>query len=212
VSGGEGGGQQELPCEAAIVALPHLRAADVLPEQAHEIAGGLRKIGVSPIVNLHILYDRPVIDLPFCASVQSPVQYIFDRTHAGGAPPGSQYIAVSLSGAKAEMAMSVDALRERYLPAIAQLLPRARDARVESFLITREHAATFKAAPGVAALRPGPRTPLPGLAIAGAYTATGWPATLESAALSGRAAAATVLADLGIGQAEPQGALAGASS
>lgn len=211
VSGGQSGQEQEVPCEAAIVALPHLRAAEVLPEQAGEIAERLRRIEASPIVNLHILYDRPVTDLRFAGSLESPVQYIFDRTHAGGAPPGGQYIAVSLSGAKAEMAMSVDALRERYLPAIVQLLPRAREARVESFLITREHAATFKAAPGVASLRPGPRTPLPALAIAGAHTATDWPATLESATLSGQAAAAAVLADLGITQARSPGALAGAS-
>ena len=59
--------------------------------------------------------------------------------------------------------------------------------------MTREHAATFRAAPGTAALRPGARTALRGLALAGAWTDTGWPATLEGAVLSGRRAAAVVL-------------------
>ncbi len=86
--------------------------------------------------------------------------------------------------------MSVEALRERYLPALAELFPRARAARVERFLATREHAATLRAEPGVGALRPGPSTAVPGLALAGAWTDTGWPATLESAVLSGHAAAA----------------------
>jgi uncharacterized protein with NAD-binding domain and iron-sulfur cluster len=80
---------------------------------------------------------------------------------------------VSLSGASAEMGVSVAGLRERYLPAMAELLPRARDAKVERFQVTREHAATFLAAPGVAALRPGALTAHRGLALAGAWTDTG---------------------------------------
>ena len=89
--------------------------------------------------------------------------------------------------------MSVDALRERYLPALAELFPRARGARVERFLATREHAATFRAEPGVGALRAGAQTAVPGLALAGAWTRTGWPATLEGAVLSGHAAARCAL-------------------
>ena len=66
--------------------------------------------------------------LSFAAGVGTPVQYVFDRTRAAGAPAGCQYLAVSLSGAEHEMAMSVDGLRERYLPALRELFPRARDA------------------------------------------------------------------------------------
>jgi uncharacterized protein with NAD-binding domain and iron-sulfur cluster len=100
---------------------------------------------------------------------------------------------VSLSGAEREMAMSVEGLRERYEPALRELLPRARGARLESFLVTREHAATFRAAPGVGALRPAAATGIPGLALAGAWTQTGWPATLEGAVLSGHEAAREAL-------------------
>lgn len=199
VTASVGSEREVLRCEAAIVALPHLRAAALLPAQAGEIAAQMRQIGVSPIVNLHVLYDRPVCGPSFAAGVESPVQYVFDRTQAGGAPAGSQYLAVSLSDAGAEMAMSVQELRERYLPELERLLPQAKAARVQRFLVTREHAATFRAAPGVGGLRPGPKTPLKGLALAGAYTATGWPATLEGAVLSGHAAAASVLSDLGSG-------------
>jgi uncharacterized protein with NAD-binding domain and iron-sulfur cluster len=118
---------------------------------------------------------------------------VFDRTEAAGAPAGCQYLAVSLSGAEREMGMNVDALRERYLPALRELFPRAREAKVERFLITREHAATFRAAPGVGRLRLGPSTGIPGLVLAGTWTSTGWPATLEGAVLSGHAAAAQAL-------------------
>ncbi len=184
--------------EATVLAVPHARAAMLLEPLLGDVSRKLGQLGSSPIVNLHVVYDRPVYDELFAAGVGTPVQYIFDRSAAAGAPAGCQYLAVSLSGAEREMRMSVEALGARYLPALAELLPRARQARVESFLATREHAATFRAAPGVAALRPGPRTALAGLVLAGAWTATGWPATLEGAVLSGHAAARTVLGALGI--------------
>jgi squalene-associated FAD-dependent desaturase len=182
-----------LSAEAVVVAVPHGRAAALVEPLIGAAARKLEALGSSPIVNLHVVYDRPVTEERFAAGVGTPVQYIFDRTSAAGAPAGCQYLAVSLSGADEEMGMSVDALRERYLPALEHVLPRARGAKVERFLVTREHAATFRAAPGVAALRPGPRTSVPGLVLAGAWTDTGWPATLEGAVLSGHAAAEEAL-------------------
>jgi uncharacterized protein with NAD-binding domain and iron-sulfur cluster len=92
------------------------------------------------------------------------------------------------------MAMSTAALRERFVAALAELLPAAGDASVEQFSATKEHAATFRAIPGTAALRPPPLTGLAGIVLAGAWTATGWPATLEGATRSGHAAAEAVLA------------------
>ena len=145
----------------------------------------------SPIVNVHVVYDRRVLPHRFAAGVATPVQYVFDRTPAGWGQ--RQYIAVSLSGAREEMGMGTATIRERYLAALAELLPAAASARVEHFSVTKEHAATFRAVPGTAALRPPAATALPGLALAGAWTATGWPATLEGAARSGHAAAAAVL-------------------
>ncbi len=192
---GEGDGDA-IGAEAVVVALPHARAAGVLEPLLGDYVRPFAALGSSPIVNLHVVYDREVCSVPFAAGVGTPVQYLFDRTVAGGAPPGCQYLAVSLSGAEREMGMSVDELREQYLPALCELLPRAREANVESFLATREHAATFRAAPGVEALRPGPRTPLPGVVLAGAWTDTGWPATLEGAVLSGHAAAEHALGGL----------------
>jgi uncharacterized protein with NAD-binding domain and iron-sulfur cluster len=152
-------------------------------------------LGSSPIINLHVAYDRRVTDLPFAAAVRSPVQFVFDRTQSSGLQDG-QLLAISLSAADEDMGRRSRELRERYLPALAELFPAARAARVERFVVTREHAATFRATPGAAALRPGARTLLPGLALAGAYTATGWPATMEGAVRSGHAAAREVLAVL----------------
>jgi squalene-associated FAD-dependent desaturase len=191
---GEGG--QTLSGARVIVALPHNRAGALLGGLLGEHAGRPAELESSPIVNLHVLYDRRVLDEPFAAGVGTPVQYLFDRTQAAHAPAGCQYLAVSLSGAAREMEMSVEQLRERYLPALSELLPRARTAKVESFLVTREHAATFRAAPGSGALRPHARTRLRGLTLAGNWTDTGWPATLESAVISGHRAARLALEEL----------------
>jgi squalene-associated FAD-dependent desaturase len=187
-----------LSAQAVVIALPHTRAARLLEPLLGAPAAALGGLGTSPIVNLHVVYDRTVCEHGFAAGVGTPVQYLFDRSVAAGAPAGCQYLAVSLSGAEREMSMSVDALRERYIPALERLLPRARGARVESFLATREHAATFRAAPGVGKLRLGPRSSVAGLLLAGSWTATGWPATLESAVLSGHAAAAGALERIGL--------------
>jgi squalene-associated FAD-dependent desaturase len=195
-----GGGRDGLSAEAVVMAIPHIRAVPLLEPLLGERALALRGLGASPIVNLHVVFDRVVCEQPFLAGVGTPVQYIFDRTRVGmptHPPAGCQYLAVSLSGAERDMGMSVDKLRERYLPALSELLPRAREARLEQFLVTREHAATFRVAPGAAALRPRAATSVPGLALAGAWTDTGgWPATLEGAVLSGHSAARHALASL----------------
>jgi len=198
VHGGGEGAAEGIAGEVAIVAVPHARAAGLLEPLLPALSRSLGQLESTPIVNLHIVYDRQVCDEPFAAGVGTPVQYVFDRTAAGGAPAGSQYLAISLSGAEQEMAMNVEDLRRTYLPAMEALFPRAREAKVERFLATREHAATFRAAPGVAALRPPSQTSLPGVLLAGAWTDTGWPATLESAVLSGHAAAAHALRALDI--------------
>ncbi len=80
------------------------------------------ELGTSPIVNLHVVYDRQVLDVPFAAGVHTPVQWVFDRTDSGGLDHG-QYLVVSLSAADDELTATADELRARYLPALADLLP-----------------------------------------------------------------------------------------
>jgi squalene-associated FAD-dependent desaturase len=182
--------------DAVVVAVPHDRAAALLPDGALDDShADLGALGSSPIVNLHVVYDRRVTDLPFAAGVRTPVQFVFDRTMPAGLERG-QYLAVSLSGADEVIGMDSERLRAQYLPALATLFPAACRASVERFFVTREHAATFRASPGVAALRPGARTDIPGLLLAGAWTATGWPATMEGAVRSGHSAAREALASL----------------
>ncbi|WP_432093546.1 hydroxysqualene dehydroxylase HpnE [Streptomyces sp. bgisy100] len=183
--------------DAVVLAVPQDETAALLPEGALDDPGRLRAIGTSPILNVHVVYDRPVLRRPFFAALGTPVQWVFDRTDASGLTGGGQYLALSQSAAHDEIDTPAGALRERYLPELARLLPAARSAQVRDFFVTRERTATFAPAPGVGRLRPAARTRAPGLYLAGAWTDTGWPATMEGAVRSGITAARAALSEQG---------------
>jgi uncharacterized protein with NAD-binding domain and iron-sulfur cluster len=183
--------EQTVEADAVVAAVPHEAAAAILPPEAVDRAA-LAGLGASPIVNLHVHYDRTVLDEPLAAALGSPLQFVFDRTAAAGAREG-QLLAVSLSHAVDEIGASVSALSERYLPALERLLPRARSAAVLDVAVTHSPRATFRVAPGTRRLRPGTATAVPGLYLAGAWTDTGWPPTMEGAVRSGLTAARAAL-------------------
>jgi squalene-associated FAD-dependent desaturase len=188
-------GQEQLVCDGLILAVGPARMAALAPEGSGVDPASLLALGESPIVNVHVVFDRPVLDVPFAAGAGTPVQWIFDRTASAGVTDG-QYLVVTLSAAIPELGMSGELIIERYLGALRELLPAAREASVQRAFVTRDHAATFRAAPGQRALRPAAATALPALALAGAHTDTGWPATMEGAVRSGHAAADVVLGAL----------------
>jgi squalene-associated FAD-dependent desaturase len=188
--------QSSLPADGVVIAVPPEPAARLMPAAAGDArwAG----LGSSPIVNVHVIYDRRVTRLPFAAAVDSPVQWVFDKTASSGlaaspgaVPPGAagQYLAVSLSAADDYIDVPAARLRQQFVPALEELFPAARDARISDFFVTRERQATFRQAPGCGQLRPAAATGLPGLVLAGAWTDTGWPDTMEGAVRSGLNAA-----------------------
>ncbi|MEV5320405.1 hydroxysqualene dehydroxylase HpnE [Streptomyces sp. NPDC052687] len=185
-----------IEADAVVLAVPQRETHDLLPAGALDAPERLLRIGTAPILNIHVVYDRTVLNAPFLTALGTPVQWVFDRTEASGLT-GGQYLALSQSAAHDEIDAPVAALRERYLPELERLLPRTRGAAVKDFFVTRERTATFAPAPGVGRLRPGARTKAPGLYLAGAWTATGWPATMESAVRSGISAADAALRALG---------------
>ena len=177
--------------DAVVMAVPHEAAARLLPAQALPDPLRWPELDASPIVNVHVVYDRKVMDEPFAAAVGSPVQWVFDRTAVGGLRRG-QYLAISLSAADRWIDMPTAEIRARFVPELRRLLPAARDARVRDLFVTRERRATFRQRPGSAGARPGAATRAPGLFLAGAWTDTGWPDTMEGAVRSGLTAARLV--------------------
>jgi squalene-associated FAD-dependent desaturase len=190
-------GGRAVDADAVVLAVPPAAAAALVPPAAHDQQDGKkrvpgpdqwRQLGTSPIVNVHVIYDRRVTRLPFAATVDSPVQWAFDRTGPSGLQTG-QYLALSLSAADRYVDMPAARLGEQFLPALATLFPAARKAGVVDFFVTRERRATLSQVPGCQSMRPSAATALPGLVLAGAWTDTRWPDTMEGAVRSGLNAA-----------------------
>ncbi len=177
-----------LRADQVIVALPHEEAAEVVPDEA--VAGRARwaQLGSSAVVDVHLVFDRAVTGWEVMAGLASPVQWVFDRTAASGLAverPGAQYLAVSLSAADHLVAERPEQVVASTVEALGRLLPGVGVARLVDSTVTKERRATFRAAPGTGSIRPGPVTARSGLVLAGAWTATGWPATMEGAVRSG---------------------------
>jgi monoamine oxidase len=199
---GGGSSPPEITADAVVLAVPHEQAAKLVPAGAlpAETVDGWAGLGAAPIVNVHVIYDRTVMDVPFAAAVDSPEQWVFDRTRISGMHEraragqhgGGQYLAISLSAADEYAGKPVAELREQFVPALAELFPAAKAATVTEFFVTREKRATFRQVPGTAKLRPKAATGLPGLVLAGSWTDTGWPDTMEGAVRSGLNAVITL--------------------
>jgi squalene-associated FAD-dependent desaturase len=219
LSGDSGSSGGVLRADGVVIAVPPYAAAKLVPPGAGVPSSTWPELGTSPIINVHVIYDQRVTRLPFAAAVDSPVQWVFDRTGISGfgASSRGQYLAISLSAAEPYVDVPAARLREIFVPALAELLPGARDARVSEFFVTRERRATFRQGPGCGRFRPQAATALPGLTLAGAWTDTGWPDTMEGAVRSGLNAAIELRRGLGghggpgsarRAEGEPQGAVA----
>jgi squalene-associated FAD-dependent desaturase len=187
---------RSIETDAVICAVPHHVVAALVPDEAVD-RGALERLGTSPIINLHLHYDRAVLRMPLAAALDSPVQWLFDASARSKVERG-QLLTLSISAARSVIRAPLREIHGRYLPALERLLPEARKAKLLDLAVSREPRATFRVAPGSAKLRPPQRTAVEGLYLAGAWTDTGWPATMEGAVRSGLAAARAALDDLGV--------------
>jgi uncharacterized protein with NAD-binding domain and iron-sulfur cluster len=128
----------------------------------------------------------------FMATLDSPIQWVFNKSRMQGLSGPGQYLCVSISGAWEHAPMTKEALRAIFLPELAKVFPKAATATVEQFIVVKQLSATFRCTPGAQAHRLPQRTPVDNLVLAGDWTQTGWPATMESAVRSGVMAATEV--------------------
>ena len=183
-----------LGADAVVVAVPHDEAGRIVPPGAAPSQPEWDRLGFSAVVDVHLVFDRRVTPWQVMAGHRSAVQWVFDRSEAAGVEPPRQYLAVSYSAADEMLGSRPEDLVAATLGALGELLPHVDAARLVDSLVTKERRATFRASSGSAKLRPGPATALPGLFLAGAWTDTGWPATMEGAVRSGLAAAEALAA------------------
>jgi len=172
---------------AAAQASRLLREGGLIEPQVEAAAG----LADSPIVNIHLFTDRPFLPGPIVLVPRSPLQWLFDRSALDPSPgDGPFHSAISISAADAEIGTPEDELIARMWRLCQSTFPGGSRAQLLHARVTREAHATFAARPGSNSLRPGPRSRLSGLLLAGSWTDTGWPATMEGAVRSGQAAAA----------------------
>ncbi|MDE2938553.1 MAG: hydroxysqualene dehydroxylase HpnE [Chloroflexota bacterium] len=178
-----------------VSALPFSSLLRLLPPEVADLDffGRIGRLEWSPILNLHVLYDRPVMSLPLCAFVDSPLQWVFNRNAIAGDPAGGgQLVTISVSAAWDFIGMPREELAPVFLAEMAAAFPAAGKANVLNVTVVKQREATFRCFPGSGSLRPGPVTPLPNLFLAGEWTNTGWPSTMEGAVRSGQQAARAV--------------------
>ena len=193
------GGGERIPVSGVVLALPPQQALEALPAElrVREPFWRLRQFSTSPIVNIHLKWSAPIMQRDFAAVLDPGVQFIFNRSALHGWPGPEQWISCSLSGAHEAVALPQDELVSRARNGLRRALRRAREAELLAARVVKETDATFRPAPGILAHRVGARTPIANLTLAGAWTDTGWPATMESAVRSGHAAAKAMQGAIG---------------
>jgi len=210
----------ETSADACIAAVPHEVLLSLLPEEMGEGNGtlaGLPNIKNSPITGVHLWYDRTVMTEPFLTLLDHTTQWVFNKsllyrtaeTNGAGARPISQsdkslsadadgqYLQLVISASYDLVQKSRQEIIDLCRRDLADVLPATRDAQLRKATVIKEINATFSPAPGVDRWRPTQRSSVSNLFLAGDWTQTGWPSTMEGAVRSGYLAAEALLAAAG---------------
>jgi squalene-associated FAD-dependent desaturase len=152
----------------------------------------LEKLGSSPIVSINLWFDRPIIDREFVGLLGTRSQWIFNKDLILKPEKQSNQVAVIISAARDFVDWTRNDLVEMAISELHELLPASRASSLLHSVIVKEREATLSHSVESDALRPGPRTSIPNLILAGDWTDTGLPATIESAVMSGDVAAEVI--------------------
>jgi squalene-associated FAD-dependent desaturase len=194
---------KEETADSYVFAVPHTALAELLPESVKQGDGSLAnldKIRVSPITGVHFWFDRHVMKEPFVTLLDTTTQWVFNKTALygdsngiGKSASGGQYLQLVISASYDLLQKPRQEIIDLCLNEVRQAFPAAREAELVKATVIKEAAATFSPEPGVDRWRPKQESSVRGLFLAGDWTATGWPATMEGAVRSGYLAAEAVL-------------------
>jgi squalene-associated FAD-dependent desaturase len=199
-------GGESLLSDAVVLALPFEQTAKLLPAVpaaagVSALSDSLYGLAHSPITSVHLWFDREVTELPHAVLLDAPVDWMYNvsQLQPWRAPAGhGSYLDLVVSASHAMVGMSREQVLELTLGSLGKYLPRVREARLLKAAVTKEVRATFSVPPGVDRLRPAQdASPWPGVYLAGDWTRTGWPATMEGAVRSGFLAAEGVVRGAG---------------
>lgn len=187
---------ERIATRSVITAIPPHALLELLPDAArnHLVFRDVARLDSSPIVNLWVTLDRPLLDRPFVGLVASPMHWLWDRDKIEGrrVDGSGSLLSVTISGARSFVHDQPEALRELFIGELARFFP-GHGANIRAFRVVKEKRATISHAAGTYHRRPATRSPLPGLLLAGDWVRTGLPATIESAVQSGHDAAQALL-------------------
>jgi zeta-carotene desaturase len=172
-----------------VVAVPFER----LPAIAPELELDLSAFGHSPITGIHLWFDRPVTDLQHATLLDRTIQWMFNKDRG-------RYVQVVVSASRSLVNMPREDVIAMAVDELGEFFPAVREARLEKAHVVKEVRATFSARPGLEQSRPAARTRYSNLFLAGDWTRSGWPATMEGAVRSGYLAAEAVTKSAGAPQ------------
>lgn len=188
----------ECRADAVVLALPFEQVQKLLPrlpqaDGARELRDDLDHFIHGPYTTVHVWFDREITDLDHAALLDTTIQWIFhkSRIRGWGAERGS-YVELVIAASRPQLEMERDEILTDAMRELTGFFPEAGRARVVKSGILKEARATFSVLPGLDRFRPGAVSPWAGVFLAGDWTATGWPATMEGAARSGYMAAEAV--------------------
>jgi hydroxysqualene dehydroxylase len=182
-----------IEAEGVISAVPWFALREILPQEAlaHPFFSGLKLLEPAPIVSIDLWFDPPLTQLDFAGLRGTTIQWVFSKPGGSGKSP--PYVSLVLSGAHAHVNRSKEELVAMAVRELGELLPAASGAQVVRALVIKERLATFSPRPGSERHRPAARTPVRGFYLAGDWTDTGLPATIEGAVKSGYTAVESLL-------------------
>jgi zeta-carotene desaturase len=171
-----------------------MEVADAAGERVRSgLLEAMAQFTASPFISVLLWYDRQITDLDHAWLLDATTQWFFHKSRIRGyAPEKGSYVELVIAGSKPALAMSREETFTTALAELEKFFPAVREARLVKSGLLKEARATFSVTPGLDAYRPAQRTGLPGLFLAGDWTATDWPSTMEGAARSGRLAAGEV--------------------
>jgi squalene-associated FAD-dependent desaturase len=185
-------GTESIPCDAVVLAVPWKAAARLVPDI---VPTGNERLAGSPITAVHLWFDRDVIDVPHAVLVGRVSQWVFRGEH-GSTTPGHCQVVISAS--RGLMQSGRQAIVDQVVAELREVFPAARNATLRDAKVVTDPTAVLSVRPGVDAQRPAAVTRVPNLFLAGDWTATGWPSTMEGAIRSGRIAAVAAGRYLGL--------------
>jgi zeta-carotene desaturase len=188
-------GGDNVRADYAILATPFAGVEKLLPDapELTALRDQLRKLESSPITGIHLWFDREITPLDHAVLLERTIQWMFQKskilaTRRGSAQSGS-YLELVVSSSKTLVEKSRAEIIEMAVRELAEFFPVVREATLTKATVIKEVHATFSPLPGSDAFRPSHVSPWPRLFLAGDWTATGWPSTMEGAVRSGYGAA-----------------------